>query len=155
PGASFCVRVTAPALTLCLSTLILACQGSNPESRAPVESGGSTGGIAVVGGSASGGSAAGGTTEPADAAGNAGGVAGSGDGGTAPPLGQTSDVLGTLPDVLYLKTDTQSYNRLYYFAVFQGDLWMKPNVERTGTDGAWTKVLVPQIPSGQVAQVSA
>jgi hypothetical protein len=64
-------------------------------------------------------------------------------------------VLDVLPDVVYLKTTAQSYNRLYYFAVLNGGLWVKPNVEVTGIDGAWSEVTVPSAFAGRLAEVSA
>jgi hypothetical protein len=69
--------------------------------------------------------------------------------------GPRSDVLDALPDIVYLKTTTQSFNRLYYFAVLNGDVWVKPNVESTGVDGAWSKVVVPAALVGRVSEVSA
>jgi hypothetical protein len=103
--------------------------------------------LVACGGSSNPGNGAGAT------AGGSGGSAGSGgaDAGSPKP---TSDELDALPDIVYLKTNTQSFNRMYYLAVLKGDLWVKPNVESTGTDGPWTKMTVPAAIQGRVSQVS-
>jgi len=71
-----------------------------------------------------------------------------------PTWRKTSDVLTELPEAVHLKTDTQSYNRQYYFAVLDGALWIKPNVERTGEDGPWERVPLTDDMDGRVTMVS-
>src|SRR5688572_4476341 len=94
------------------AVMLAACGGS-----ADLHEGGASGSFGNGGSAASGGSGA---------------QSGAGAAAARP----TSDELDALPDVVYLKTNTQSFNRMYYLAVLDGELWIKPNVESTGIDAA-------------------
>jgi hypothetical protein len=43
-----------------------------------------------------------------------------------------------LPERVYIKTRTQTFCRLYYFALRQGRIWFKPNEESTGIVEPWS-----------------
>lgn len=76
------------------------------------------------------------------------------DEGVVGDLFVLSDVLTELPDIVHLKTNTLSYNSRYYYGVLDGELWIKPNVERTSSDGPWERVpLTPEL-EGRVSMVS-
>ena len=56
---------------------------------------------------------------------------------------------------MYLKSPTQSRNRRWYFAVKDGRLYVKPNIERTGQDGRWQLVSTPACLDGDIREISA
>ena len=69
-----------------------------------------------------------------------------------PPANPTED---GLPARVYLKSPTQSRNRRWYFAVKDGRLYVKPNLERTGQDGPWELVSTPACLDGDIREISA
>jgi hypothetical protein len=92
----------------------------------------------------------------------AGGTAGGPDvpGASAlPDLGDaalnTPAVAGALPDRVWLRSTTDTFNRRYYFAARGGQIYFKPNVERTGTDGSWRALPLPPCFAGDVQAISA
>ena len=56
---------------------------------------------------------------------------------------------------MYLKSPTQSRNRRWYFALKDGRLYVKPNIERTGVDGSWRPVATPACLDGDIREISA
>lgn len=42
-----------------------------------------------------------------------------------------------LPQDIFIKTPTQSFNSRYYYALHQGRIWIKPNRQVTGKDTPW------------------
>ncbi len=48
-----------------------------------------------------------------------------------------------LPGQVALRTDTQTYNRLYQFALDNGRLWFKSNTAVTGIDQPWAAATLP------------
>ena len=60
-----------------------------------------------------------------------------------------------LPDKVYFKGNTESMNSRYYAALRDGNIWVKPNVERTGITGKWVKLEnLPAGLSGQVTEIA-
>ena len=72
---------------------------------------------------------------------------------TLPP--PQNHVENGLPARVYLKSPTQSRNRRWYFALKDGHLYMKPNIERTGEDGPWHQVTAPACLDGDIREISA
>jgi hypothetical protein len=62
---------------------------------------------------------------------------------------------GLLPDRVWLRSTTDTMNRRYYFATRAGQIYFKPNAERTGTDGPWRALPVPACIAGDVQAISA
>jgi hypothetical protein len=62
---------------------------------------------------------------------------------------------GPLPLRVYIKTNTESFNRRYYFAAREGGIWLKPNFEEAGVDGDWEELTLPAELSGRVFEISA
>src|SRR4029077_7364419 len=62
---------------------------------------------------------------------------------------------GLLPDRVWLRSTTDTMNRRYYFATRGGQIYFKPNVERTGTDGPWRALPLPACFAGDVQAISA
>ncbi len=60
-----------------------------------------------------------------------------------------------LPERVDLKSSQHSSNRNYYFALRDGELFVKPNFERTGKRGAWEKVKVPACLDGDIKSIAA
>lgn len=52
------------------------------------------------------------------------------------PLPTLSPV-NNLPDKVYFRTATESFNRRYYVALRKGSIWFKPNEETTGIKDEW------------------
>ncbi len=57
-----------------------------------------------------------------------------------------------LPDKVYFKGNQKSMNSRYYAAVRDGNIWVKPNVERTGLKGKWQ--MLENLPAGLDGQVT-
>jgi hypothetical protein len=120
-------------------------------------------GLAVVSGPAA--AHASGAPDPArqlSCATLAGGTAGGPDvpgASAAPNLGDSAlnagVPSGSLPDRVWLRSTTDTFNRRYYFALRGGQIYFKPNVERTGTDGPWRALPVPACFAGDVQAISA
>jgi hypothetical protein len=57
-----------------------------------------------------------------------------------------------LPDKVYFKGNHESMNSRYYAAISNGNIWVRPNVERTGVKGRW--VMLDNLPAGLSGQVT-
>ncbi len=64
----------------------------------------------------------------------------------------TACVPANLPEKVYFKGNTRSMNSRYYAAISSGNIWVKPNVERTGLSGKW--VMLENLPSGLAGKVT-
>jgi hypothetical protein len=60
-----------------------------------------------------------------------------------------------LPDQVVFRTDRQSFNRRYQFAVADGTIWYKSNTAVTGIVEPWAHLPVPACFEGKVAGLSA
>lgn len=60
-----------------------------------------------------------------------------------------------LPDQVVFRTDQQSFNRRYQFAVARGTIWYKSNTAVTGIHEPWAHLPVPACFEGKVAGISA
>ena len=63
-------------------------------------------------------------------------------------------VAATLPDFVHLRDTRESYNDLHYFALRNGDIYLKANRELTGVDEPWRHLLLPGCLQGQVSALS-
>ncbi len=63
-------------------------------------------------------------------------------------------IAATLPDLVHLRDMQESYNATHYYAVRQGNIYLKANRELTGTDEPWRHLLLPSCLQGQVSQIS-
>lgn len=63
-------------------------------------------------------------------------------------------IAATLPDFVYLRDRIESYNDSHYFAVRQGDIYLKANRELTGVDEPWRQMRLPSCLQGQVSELS-
>ena len=61
-------------------------------------------------------------------------------------------VPANMPEKVYFKGNTESMNSYYYAALRNGNIWVKPNVERTGLTGKW--VMLENLPSDLAGQVT-
>lgn len=84
-------------------------------------------------------------------------IAGTGPDRTGPMTGDTAPpaIAATLPDMVHLRGRVETYNHERYFALRDGTIYTKPNVEVTGADGPWVELLVPDCLKGEVTQISA
>lgn len=57
-----------------------------------------------------------------------------------------------LPEKVYFKGNVESMNSRYYAAIRDGNIWVKPNIERTGIAGKWA--MLENLPSGLAGQVT-
>jgi hypothetical protein len=62
---------------------------------------------------------------------------------------------GPLPERVDLKTNTESYNRRYYFGARDGGIWFKPNLEQDGGSGDWEPMSLPPEIAGRISEISA
>jgi hypothetical protein len=67
----------------------------------------------------------------------------------------TPEIAATLPDFVYLRDTQESYNATHYFAVREGNIYLKANRELTGIDEAWRRMLQPGCLENRVTAVSA
>lgn len=67
----------------------------------------------------------------------------------------SSDAPADLPQQVYLRTDTESYNRRYQFVLRDGALWFKSNTAVTGIAQPWAAVPMPACLSGTVIGIAA
>lgn len=51
-----------------------------------------------------------------------------------------ADAPAVLPELVHLRGMSETANRRYWFALHQGSLWFRPNLEVTGIDGDWGRV---------------
>ena len=56
----------------------------------------------------------------------------------------TACVPANLPEKVYFKGNAKSMNSRYYAAINNGNIWVKPNLERTGITGKW--VMLENLP---------
>ena len=71
-----------------------------------------------------------------------------------PPASKAISLAGSSEDYPVLKTRTVSFNAGYYVRLAGGRIWVKPNYERTGKDGAWEVLAVPA-EAGAIKEISA
>lgn len=64
-------------------------------------------------------------------------------------------IAATLPNVVHFRGRTETYNDEHYYAVHDGRIYTKPNLELTGVDEPWRELLVPACLDGTVTQISA
>lgn len=64
-------------------------------------------------------------------------------------------VAATLPQRIALRGRTETYTVDYYFAIRDGRIYLKPNLEVTGIDAPWRALLMPRCLDGQVSEISA
>jgi hypothetical protein len=65
-----------------------------------------------------------------------------------------ADVAATLPDIVHLRDTQESYNDTHYYAVRDGNLYVKANRELTGIDEPWRHLLQPGCLQNRVTAVS-
>lgn len=65
------------------------------------------------------------------------------------------DAPAALPDAVHLRGMTETSNRQYWFALHEGSLWFRPNLEETGVDGGWGRVPTPDCLDGRIVAISA
>ena len=65
------------------------------------------------------------------------------------------DAPAGLPDAVHLRGMTETSNRQYWFALHDGSLWFRPNLETTGVDGGWGRVPTPDCLDGRIVAISA
>jgi hypothetical protein len=68
----------------------------------------------------------------------------------APPA-----VTAALPRDVHLRGRQQSFNHAYYYAVYEGRIYLKANREVTGIDEPWRQLRIPRCLDGQVSEISA
>ncbi len=59
---------------------------------------------------------------------------------------------GDLPEHVYFRDNTSSHNSRYYAAIQDGEIWVKPNTDRTGEVGPWQ--LLDNLPCGLAGDVT-
>ena len=59
-----------------------------------------------------------------------------------------------LPEKVIFRTNTESFNNVYYAAARNGSIWVKPNVEQSGITGQWQQLALPSGLSGNVTGIS-
>lgn len=57
-----------------------------------------------------------------------------------------------LPEAVRIKTPAQTFNRYYYFALKDGRIYFKPNIETTGQNGEWQLFLGTGLPDNKVVK---
>lgn len=63
-------------------------------------------------------------------------------------------IAATLPQTVWLRDARESFTDTHYFAVREGNLYVKANRELTGIDEPWRALLVPECLAGQVKELS-
>lgn len=63
-------------------------------------------------------------------------------------------IAATLPDFVYLRDNRESYNATHYFALREGNIYLKANRELTGVDEPWRHLLMPGCLQGQATSIS-
>lgn len=76
------------------------------------------------------------------------------DRGNGLATGAASDAPTDLPVQVVLRTDTETFNRRYQFALREGKLWFKSNTAVTGIQQPWAAVTMPLCLSGTVIGIS-
>ncbi len=64
-------------------------------------------------------------------------------------------VAATLPRIVHLRGRTETYSADHYFAIRDGRIYLKPNLEVTGVDEPWRALLMPRCLDGEVTEISA
>jgi hypothetical protein len=77
------------------------------------------------------------------------------DEGNPLQAGDPTDAPAGLPDQVVFRSDRQSFNRRYQFAVARGTIWYKSNTAVTGIVEPWAHLPVPACFEGKVAGISA
>src|SRR3546814_18643416 len=67
----------------------------------------------------------------------------------------TSDAPADLPAQVFLRTDTETFNRRYQFALRDGEVWFKSNTAVTGIGQPWAAVPMPACLAGSLIGISA
>lgn len=65
------------------------------------------------------------------------------------------EIATTLPRTVHLRGRSETYSADYYFAVREGRIYLKPNLEVTGLDEPWRALLMPRCLDGEVSEISA
>lgn len=76
------------------------------------------------------------------------------DRGNGRAAGDPATAPADLPAQLTLRSDTETFNRRYQFALRDGALWFKSNTAVTGIDEPWDKVAMPACLAGTVIGIS-
>lgn len=63
--------------------------------------------------------------------------------------------LAQLPQDIWFKNNQQTFNSVYYSALLDGDIWIKPNRLLTGKSGVWQKLKLPHTLQGQVKEIAS
>lgn len=66
-----------------------------------------------------------------------------------------ADIAATLPFKIHLKGRLENYTDDYYFAVREGFIYFKPNLEVSGQDATWRKLKLPRCLQGRVSEISS
>lgn len=64
-------------------------------------------------------------------------------------------VQANLPDHVWYKGNQQTFNSVYYSAIEDGDIWVKPNTLLSGKEGEWQKLELPKSLQGQVKEITS
>lgn len=59
-----------------------------------------------------------------------------------------------LPEDVWFKGNQQSFNSVYYVAVENRGIWIKPNRRMTGVDGAWQQLPLPEGLADDVSEIA-
>lgn len=60
-----------------------------------------------------------------------------------------------LPDDVWFKNNQQTFNSVYYSAVNDGNIWVKPNSLLSGEEGQWQQLELPRSLAGQVKEIAS
>ncbi len=66
-----------------------------------------------------------------------------------------AEIARTLPQNVYLRGPTQSYDGRYVYAVHEGRIYIRAYRETTGIDEPWRQLRIPRCLDGQVTEISA
>jgi len=68
---------------------------------------------------------------------------------------QAAGLTAGLPEQVLFRGNSESFNSRYWVCLREGDLWIRPNRERTGVDGAWQRLAnLPEGLDGQVSELA-
>jgi len=59
-----------------------------------------------------------------------------------------------LPSHVSMRTKTESFNKNYWVAVRNGDIWVKPNPDLSFVNGQWQKLKLPKYLNGKATEIS-
>ncbi|MGJ8669151.1 MAG: hypothetical protein ACSHXK_06650 [Oceanococcus sp.] len=65
------------------------------------------------------------------------------------------EIASTLPEIVHLKGRLESYTDAYYFAVREGRIYTKVNLELSQENSPWRAMKLPRCLDGQVSEISA